>query len=181
MKNTLLFVLCSLALNIYAQTPQKDTIDKYVIDKQVISHFDGSQLEGKTIFKYIIAYRNVGKFIEKNHVILTTPETATTTFDGLIIVDGKEVDANFQTKLKEEDIASISFCQPTSQIAKSYGEKGKKGVLILTTKANKDADELLYFIDGKIASKKNVEKLSPEKIASMVCNMEERAIFIETK
>ena len=99
----------------------------------------------------------------------------------MIIVDGKEVDANFKTKLKEEDIASISVCQPTSQIAKSYGEKGNKGVLILTTKANKDTDDFLYFIDGKIASKKNVEKLSPEKIASMVCNMEERAIFIETK
>jgi hypothetical protein len=109
MKNTLLFVLCSLALNFYAQTPQKDTIDKYVIDKQVISHFDGSQLEGKTIFKYIIAYRNVGKFIEKNHVILTTPETAITTFDGLIIVDGKEVDANFNDVTYWYDIICFSL------------------------------------------------------------------------
>ena len=71
MKAILLSVLCTLTLNVQSMDVKKDTINKYVIDKQVIERFDGTQLEGKTISKYIIAYRNVGNVVEKNHVIIT--------------------------------------------------------------------------------------------------------------
>ena len=71
MKAILLLALCTLTLNVQSMDVKKDTINKYVIDKQVIERFDGTQLEGKTISKYIIAYRNVGNVVEKNHVIIT--------------------------------------------------------------------------------------------------------------
>ena len=66
MKAILLLALCTLTLNVQSMDVKKDTINKYVIDKQVIERFDGTQLEGKTISKYIIAYRNVGNVVEKN-------------------------------------------------------------------------------------------------------------------
>ena len=56
MKTILLSLFCLLALNVKGQEIKKDTIDRYLIDKQVIERFDGSQLEGKTISKYMIAY-----------------------------------------------------------------------------------------------------------------------------
>ena len=68
MKAILLSLLCTLALNVQSMEIKKDTIDKYVIDKQVIERFNGRQLEGKTISKYIIAYKNAGNVVEKNHI-----------------------------------------------------------------------------------------------------------------
>ena len=45
MKAILLSLLCTLALNVQSMEIKKDTIDKYVIDKQVIERFNGRQLE----------------------------------------------------------------------------------------------------------------------------------------
>ena len=44
MKTILLSLFCVLALNVKGQEFKKDTIDRYLIDKQVIERFDGSQL-----------------------------------------------------------------------------------------------------------------------------------------
>ena len=53
MKALLLSVFCALVMNVQAMEIKKDTIDQYIIDKKVIERFDGTQLEGKTILKYI--------------------------------------------------------------------------------------------------------------------------------
>ena len=71
MGTILLSAFCALALNVQSTEIKKDTIDKYVIDKQVVERFDGTQLEGKTISKYIIAYKYAGHVVEKTHVIFT--------------------------------------------------------------------------------------------------------------
>ena len=55
MKALLLSVFCALVMNVQAMEIKKDTIDQYIIDKKVIERFDGTQLEGKTILKYIMA------------------------------------------------------------------------------------------------------------------------------
>ena len=53
-----------------------------------------------------------------------------------------------------------------SKVATSYGVKGKDGVMMITTKANKTLQNV-YFVDGERVKKEDVDKLSPNKIASM--------------
>ena len=174
MKTILLSLFCLLALNVKGQEIKKDTIDRYLIDKQVIERFDGSQLEGKTISKYMIAYKHIGNIVEKKHIIITEKQgipmnekpVRIMKYDGLIIVDGKEMTFNDISNLKTDEIASMEIYKADSKVAKSYGEKGKNGVMMITTKANK-ALENIYFVDGERVKKEDVDRLSPNKIASM--------------
>ena len=180
MKTILLSALCTLTLNVQSMEVKKDTIDKYVIDKQIIERFDGTQLEGKTISKYIIAYKNVGNMVEKNHIIITEKHGITLNgkpvkimkYEGLIIIDGKEASVNELSHLKAEKIAKMENYKAGSKVAESYGEKAEKGVLWITTKNNKTSENI-YFIDGRRAEKDEVDKLSPNKIASIKVNKKE--------
>ena len=182
MKTLILLAICTLALNIQSVKAKNDTIDKYVIDKEIIERFDGTQLEGKTISKYIIAYRKKGNVVEKTHVIFTNSKSASTenvdlkdatnvtVYDGLILVDGKEIDRkDLKNIIKTEDVATINYHKADSKVAKSYGEKGKNGVLVIATKANKALGNV-YFINGERADKSEVDKLSPDNIASVSIN-----------
>lgn len=79
----------------------------------------------------------------------------------LYILDGKPV-----TSIEEilpENIESISVLKDQSATA-LYGEKGKHGVIIITSK-KKEAlpDDLLIFLDGKQTTKK-VDEINPEDI-----------------
>lgn len=179
MKTFLLSALCALALNVQSMEVKKDTIDKYMIDKQVIERFDGTQLEGKTISKYIIAYRNVGDMVEKNHIIITEDKGFSLNgkvnqmkYEGLIIIDGKEATINELSHLKAEKIAKMENYKAGSKVAESYGEKGEKGVIMITTKANMTSGNI-YLIDGKRVEKSEVDKLSPDRIASMKIDKKE--------
>ena len=71
MRTLFLLALSATAITAYAQEAKRDTIDKYIINRQQVAHFDGSQLNGKLISKYTIAYKNSGNVVEKNHVIFT--------------------------------------------------------------------------------------------------------------
>ena len=58
--------------------------------------------------------------------------------------------------------------------SKKYGDKGKNGVVIITTKNEnaskitvKISGEALYKVDGKEVSRKDVDKLNPDDIASV--------------
>ncbi len=185
MGTILLSAFCALALNVQSVEIKKDTIDKYVIDKQVIERFNGSQLEGKTISKYIIAYKDEGNVVEKTHIIYTDSTNSPVgnmivnldkpvngqKLETLIVVDGKEMSSSDFRKMNAEEIASMQVYKADSKMAKSYGEKGRDGVLWITTKANK-ASENIFFIDGRRAEKSEIDKLSPDKIANISVNKE---------
>ena len=180
MRTLLLLAFCTLALNVQSVEIKKDTIDKYVIDKQTIERFNGTQLEGKTISKYIIAYKDAGNVVEKMHFILTGNESVSfsntpikqSKYEGLVIVDGKEMSSDEFSKMNAKDIAGMKVYKAGSKVAESYGEPGKNGVLWITTKANKTSENI-YFIDGRRVEKDEVDKLSPNKIASMTVKKEE--------
>ena len=180
MGTLLLLAFCTLALNVQSVEIKKDTIDKYVIDKQTIERFNGTQLEGKTISKYIIAYKDAGNVVEKMHFILTGNESVSfsntpikqSKYEGLVIVDGKEMSLDEFSKMNAKDIAGMKVYKAGSKVAESYGEPGKNGVLWITTKANKTSENI-YFIDGRRVEKDEVDKLSPNKIASMTVKKEE--------
>ena len=67
-----------------------------------------------------------------------------------------------------------------SKVAQSYGEKGKNGVWWITTQANKTSENI-YFIDGRRVDKSEMDKLSPDQIASMSVNKEEGNSVIEVR
>ncbi len=172
--------LCAVAIGTQAKVAN-DTIDKYIIDKQPIEHFDGSQLEGKRISKYMIAYKQGKGVLEKHHVIYTGDEAEKTfTIEGnangpivvskmlgpLIIVDGKESSNEEMALIKSEDVASVYVFEPSSEVAKSYGEKGSKGVIKVTTKSANVTivSDPLVIVDGKETSPEDFAKINSETI-----------------
>ena len=194
MRTILLTALCAVAIGTQAKVAN-DTIDKYIIDKQPIEHFDGSQLEGKRISKYMIAYKQGKGVVEKHHVIYTGDEAGKTfTIEGdangpivvskmlgpLIIVDGKESSNEEMALIKSEDIASVYVFEPGSEVANSYGEKGSKGVIMVTTKATSVTKvvEPLIIVDGKETSQEDFAKINSAEIANVTVLKPEPAVKI---
>ncbi len=200
----LLSALCAMFFNTHNEEIRKDTIDRYVIDKQIVENFDGTQLEGKTISKYIIAYKDAGNVVERKHVIFTHKNSVTignvainsttngnyldgnslvsgNVFSGIFIVDGKETSVHELVNVAN-DIEHINVFKPGSDVAKSYGEKGNNGVIVVTTKTNKNGGHIC-FVDGRRVEKSEVDKLSSDKIESMTVKKEEgtSVIYIVTK
>ncbi len=200
----LLSALCAMFFNTHNEEIRKDTIDRYVIDKQIVENFDGTQLEGKTISKYIIAYKDAGNVVERKHVIFTHKNSLTIgnvaintktkgnyldgnslvsgdVFSGIFIVDGKETSVHELVNVAN-DIEHINVFKPGSDVAKSYGEKGNNGVIVVTTKTNKNGGHIC-FVDGRRVEKSEVDKLSSDKIESMTVKKEKgtSVIYIVTK
>ena len=179
MKSVLLAALCAVSFSAQAEVVKRDTIHKYTIDKQAVEHFDGSQLEGKRIVKYMIACKENGNVVEKHHVIYTGNEDAKIVMitkdndnlsgveEPLIIVDKKEMSKDDFAKLPPEEITHIYVLKPESQAAiEVYGEKGKNGVIEVTTKNATTASthDPLIIVDNKEVTKEEYEKIAPEKI-----------------
>ena len=195
MKTFILTALCAVTLTAQAQEAKRDTIDKYIIDNQFIGNFDGSQLEGKRITTYTIDYKESGNVVVKNHVIYTSdkaeksviiegyangPLIVSKVLGPLIIVDGKESSAEGMAMIKSEDIVSVNVCEPGSEIAKSYGEKGRNGVIFVTTKATSVTKvvEPLIIVDGKETSQKDFAKINSAEIANITVLKPEPAVKI---
>ncbi len=180
MRTILLTALCAVAIGTQAKVAN-DTIDKYIIDKQPVEHFDGSQLEGKRISKYMIAYKQGKGVVERHHVIYTGDENEKTfTIEGdadgpivvskalgaLVIIDGEEMTREGLSMIKSEDIAHVEVIKDTDLAVKQWGSKGVNGVIIVTTKnANETkAVEPLIIVDGGEVSQKEFEKINPKDI-----------------
>ena len=180
MRTILLTALCAITIGTQAKVAN-DTIDKYIIDKQPVEHFDGSQLEGKRISKYMIAYKQGKGVVERHHVIYTGDEAGKAfTIEGdangpivvskalgaLVIIDGEEMTREGLSMIKSEDIAHVEVIKDTDLAAKQWGSKGVNGVIIVTTKnANEPkAVEPLIIVDGEEVSQKEFEKINPKDI-----------------
>lgn len=198
MKSILIAAFCAVTFTAQAEEAKRDTIHKYTIDKQAVEHFDGSQLEGKHISKYIIACKENGNVVEKHHVIYTGNEDAKIIMitkdndnlsgveEPLIIVDGKEVSKEDFAKVNSQVISHIDVLKAGSKAAiECYGEKGSNGVIVVTTKASEsnvsangkndfEVNRALIIVDGKEISYEEFAKLKPksgteytEKFANM--------------
>ena len=190
--------LCAITIGTQAKVAN-DTIDKYIIDKQPVEHFDGSQLEGKRISKYMIAYKQGKGVVERHHVIYTDAKIVRLTgnddksvsvvTEPLLIVDGKEISPEDFAKINSETIDHIDVLKAGSKAAEeTYGEKGKNGVIIVTTKAAKsnattdgEVDFLVYkaliIVDGKETSPEDFAKLKPESSAEYAERFASMEIF----
>ena len=78
----------------------------------------------------------------------------------LMIVDGVES----TTPPMNTDVIEIRVYEPNSDEAKEYGEKGKNGVMVITTTKK---FKVIYIIDGKESTEAEMEAISHSQIESM--------------
>ncbi|MEI7423613.1 MAG: TonB family protein [Prolixibacteraceae bacterium] len=86
----------------------------------------------------------------------------------LIILDGVEIDKNAMNQLNPSTIDRMDVLKDQPAIEK-YGEKGKNGVIMITTKitAMKMLDKALRILDGNETDKATMDQLSPASIERM--------------
>jgi len=65
--------LCSVPYGAEARPAQTDTLDRYVIDGEDVTDFDGSQLVGKTIQSYDVSVSKSGRTVYRVHTVTTAP------------------------------------------------------------------------------------------------------------
>ena len=175
MRILLILGICASAMMANAQTAQKVTVNKYSIDGEPVYDFNGSQLNGKTIDRYRI---DTMPPLDENkviviHQILTTdfkrpdgPSLKVRVEPGgsmpLTIVDGVEA-----IQPAPEDINSIEILKPNSPEAARYGDKGKNGILVITTKSGKPTSTTIYIIDGQKSTEADMKALEQNKIKSV--------------
>ena len=176
MRILLILGICASAMVANAQTAQKVTVNKYSINGEPVYDFNGSQLNGKTIDRYRI---DTMPPLDENkviviHQILTTdfkrpdgPSLKVRVEPGgsmpLTIVDGVE-SAVMPTP---EEINSVEVLKPNSPEAARYGEKGKNGIVVITTKSRKPTSTTIYIIDGQKSTEADMKALEQNKIKSV--------------
>lgn len=95
------------------------------------------------------------------------------TTNPLFVVDGKETPVAVFNKLAPKDIASITVLKEKTAVG-LYGDKGKDGVVVVTTKRKEDSltmwkgkDNVLILCNGNRISGDVLQALSPDKIESI--------------
>lgn len=181
MRILLLTALCAVAISSQAVEEKRDTVDKYIIDKKAVAHFDGSQLEGKRVQKYMIAYKENGNVVEKNHLIYTDGQASIVlagavkdngiivenTVEALIVVDGTEVSPESFSKMNAEDIKSMTVLKEKAAVM-LYGDKGRKGVIVVETKAGSVKAKPLILVDGHECTPDEIVTIKQEDISNVV-------------
>lgn len=186
MKRLIFLALSAMLLCLMASAQE----NHYFIDGKCVENFDGSQLVGKTVKYYdlkrlehviihnIFTTDDWVKIEGTNSAttvrVLSAEEAAaqgipltpgsmkTSMRNPLIIVDGQEFTGNIYSDIGTDNIKSMNVYDADSEVAKSYGDKGKNGVIKIFTEKMPEA--VTYFINGKKASKADFNKISPDSI-----------------
>ena len=120
-------------------TEKSDTTYRYHIDGQLIKHFTGKELEGKTIKQYDIqyAYQTEAHQVIETHIIKTTTPSNSKSkpLEPHYFVDGKEINKKELDKINPSKIESISVLKAGSKAALEYGKDGdERGYIIIKLK-----------------------------------------------
>ena len=127
------------ALNMSAVAPvvsAADTVDIYVIDKEKIEKFDGSQLKDKTILSYTITLsegirtHNITTLQGSKKPAVSYPKRKV-----IYVVNGKEVTEKELIAVKPDNIKEMKVIKnPDSPEARKYNSGSGASVIIVTTK-----------------------------------------------
>ena len=189
MKRFIITIFCAALFMASSSAQTSKTTEKYIIDGREITNFDGSQLKDKVILDYKIE-PGTECFVHR----ITTADSLKNLkvkLDGwkidipkifdegankgkyklvikkdklLYIVDGVEKKSGLES-IDPTNIASVTVFKPGSKEALSYGEAGKNGVVIIKTRKE---DHIVYTINGKNATKIEVDKLAPNLIKNVI-------------
>lgn len=161
---------------------KKDSIKKEL--KTVIigdTAFVTETVNGKVTTSKMIGKQSIDSIKERNTMIFKTVEedgakiTVKVTpkdFENsdtkpLFILDGKEIIKNELNNLDPNKIESINVIKDNSATT-IYGEKGKNGVIIITSKNNNNnLGNPTYIVDGVYSDKGVVDKINASDIASV--------------
>ncbi len=134
MFTTLVSVIC--ALNMGVGSPVADTVDVYVIDKEKIEKFDGSQLKDKTILSYTITLsegirtHNITTLQGRKKPAVSYPKRKV-----IYVVNGKMVTEKELIAIKPDNIKEMKVIKnPDSPEARKYNSGSGASVIIVTTK-----------------------------------------------
>ena len=181
----LLGTFCALALVSAPKENPKDTVDVFVIDGKKMEHFDGNLLKNKFIFDYSMSCQDKGKHVERIHEINTNSrhyaDSVRYRFE-LVAKQFREMNDSLKgqmiyywnnsdciDKFKNffpSDISSIRI--DTASVYIQEGELKKIKVIDMTMKPEKsDNDPVIYIIDGKKSTEKDLHNLDPTTIKSI--------------
>ena len=181
----LLGTFCALALVSAPKENPKDTVDVFVIDGKKMEHFDGNLLKNKFIFDYSMSCQDKGKHVERIHEINTNSrhyaDSVRYRFE-LVAKQLREMNDSLKgqmiyywnnsdciDKIKNffpSDISSIRI--DTASVYIQEGELKKIKVIDMTMKPEKsDNDPVIYIIDGKKSTEKDLHNLDPTTIKSI--------------
>ncbi len=189
MKRFIITIFCAALFMVSSSAQTSKTTEKYIIDGREITNFDGSQLKDKVILDYKIepgtecfVHRiTTADGVKKSNKVvdITRIEIPNQADEGankgkykivikkdklLYIVDGVEKKNGLES-IDPTNIASVTVFKPGSKEALSYGEAGKNGVVIIKTRKE---DHIVYIINGKNATKIEVDKLAPNLIKNVI-------------
>ena len=189
MKRFIITIFCAALFMASSSAQTSKTTEKYIIDGREITNFDGSQLKDKVILDYKIepgtecfVHRiTTADGVKKSNKVvdITRIEIPNQADEGankgkykivikkdklLYIVDGVEKKKGLES-IDPTNIASVTVFKPGSKEALSYGEAGKNGVVIIKTRKE---DHIVYIINGKNATKIEVDKLAPNLIKNVI-------------
>lgn len=161
-------------------TAQADTVNRYVIDGEHVSNFDGTQLAGKSIASYDIVTSQEKDKVVINHIIhLDTSAKSVNDVSGFS-GDGTEdhyVDMTKTTSMSDSVITitidgTILGGLPAKRIKRKGIEIYNPSLIGLPT----EPSELMLVIDGEKVTKEEFQKLKPSDIKSMTILKGEPAV-----
>lgn len=157
----------------------------YVMEKQIndfdalstktVEATDSAQLKGKML---VVKHNTTSNSQDEPFVMTNIPVSsfdkdqnllANESIDkALIVIDGVTKNNQALKSLDPKDIESISVLK-NSSATEIYGEKGKDGAIIITTKdyANANINKALLILDGTITKDIDVNSINPNNIVSM--------------
>ena len=94
---------------------------------------------------------------------LSMDSTSSTAHGPLILLDDREYNGKITDFM---DVDHVDIYNSNQDVAKSYGDKGKYGVIKIYTK--KQADAITYVINGKPASRSDFDMLNPSDIKEIM-------------
>ncbi len=143
----------------------------YVVDGEVvktIKNIQPDKMDAISVLKDESATTLYGEKGKNGVVIITTKKAANKKMDkALVVVDGKIFNSMEEANINPDEMASMEVLKNESA-TQLYGEKGKEGVIIITSKTKFNATDKnpLFVVDGKITDL-DIKEIAPEKIQSM--------------
>lgn len=163
-------------------TAQTDTVNRYVIDGEHVSNFDGTQLAGKSIASYDIVTSQEKNKVVLNHIIhLVTPanpeaKQENDILDSFFGNDEDHYSDMTKTTTVSDGLVTIKTVgktknggTQTTTVRHQYGNGATVNIL-------PEPSELMLVIDGEKVTKEEFQKLKPSDIKSMTILKGEPAV-----
>lgn len=163
-------------------TAQADTVNRYVIDGEHVSNFDGTQLAGKSIASYDIVTSQEKNKVVLNHIIhLVTPanpeaKQENDILDSFFGNDEDHYSDMTKTTTVSDGLVTIKTVgktknggTQTTTVRHQYGNGATVNIL-------PESSELMLVIDGEKVTKEEFQKLKPSDIKSMTILKGEPAV-----